>query len=130
MPPAAPLSEADLRRRGPLWVALSGLWLDQELTDEDLWHVARVAAASGYSDDELSDIHWNEVAPVVAGNLLAPIGVWSGFDEDWLCEAAARLAVRRPPRLRLTRLWAGRLIGPEWRRLLALLPLARAERTS
>lgn len=124
------LPENEVRRRRPLWIALSDLWLDQELTEDDLWRVARVAAASGYSDDEVAHIHWHEVAPVVAGNLLAPVGVWSGFDEDWLCERAAQLAGRPTPRLNLTRRWAGRLIASDWRRLLELLPLARAECSS
>ncbi|MPY65822.1 hypothetical protein F8S09_03800 [Deinococcus sp. SDU3-2] len=136
MPPAPPrppaeLSGAELRRRRPLWVALSELWLDQELSPADLRRVARVAAACGYDDAEVEAIFWGEVAPVVAGNLLAPVGVWSGFDEDWLCERAARSAAyrSRPSLTRwLTRLWAGRLVEREWKHLLALLPVARAER--
>ncbi|WP_019584741.1 DUF7079 family protein [Deinococcus apachensis] len=88
VPPALPLSGAGLRRRWSLWIALSGLWLDTEVMEDDLCSSARVAAVSGYSDDEVSIIFWQEAAPVVAGNLLTPIGVSSGFDEDWLCKRA------------------------------------------
>ena len=50
--------------------ALLDLWLDTELTDDDLQRIAGVMKSSGYSVDELRDISLFEVAPVVFPNLL------------------------------------------------------------
>ena len=119
-----------MRRRRPVWVALSDLWLDTELTDLTLKHVARVLAASGYGDQELMGIHRDEVMPVVSSNLRLVAGVWDGFDEDWLCERAARQAGRKRARFSLERWRAERQIRPDWARLLALLPAARAEQAA
>jgi hypothetical protein len=72
-------------------VALSDLWLDTELTDEALSHIANVMDESGYSLKELRKIYINEVAPVVYTNLLSVAGVWTGFDEKWLQEEIIEL---------------------------------------
>ncbi len=41
-----------------------------------------------------------EVAPVVFGNLFTVAGTWSGFDEEWLFNQAAKRARRRSLSLR------------------------------
>ena len=120
------LSGAELRRRRPLWVALSELFLDQETDEYTLRHIARIVAASGYSDQEVRDIYWHEVAPLLAGNMLVVAGVWDGFDKDWLCAQAARNAARRP-RFSLSRWIVRRAITEELKRVLAA---AEAQDTS
>ena len=79
------LSEAEIAARRPVWVALSELWLDTELQDRDLSHIARVLHDSGYGREALEAILFDEVAPVVYRNLYSVAGEWAGFDEDWLC---------------------------------------------
>ena len=95
------LNETDLRRRRPVWAALSDLFLDTEV--RPLVVTASAAClSSGYSDQEPQTIWRHEVSPVLAKNLLAtPGGEWSGFDPDWL---EAEILQRRP---KVTdRLWA------------------------
>lgn len=78
------LSQQEIERRTPLWESLSDLWLDTELQNYDHQHIAEILASSGYSFDEIEEIFSEEVAPVVYGNLYTAVGVWDGFDLDWL----------------------------------------------
>ena len=64
--------------------ALSDLFLDTELQPEDHQRIARVLAASGYSEAELEQILRSEVGPVLLPNLLSIAGNWAGFDLGWL----------------------------------------------
>ena len=54
--------------RESVWLALSELWLDTELVEDDLAAIARTLAISGYAAEELEAIYRLEVAPVVWGN--------------------------------------------------------------
>ena len=81
-----PLSPEEIERRKPVWLALSDLWLDTELTDSNINYIATVMVDSGYSLSELRVICDSEIAPIVYKNLLSVAGVWSGFDPHWLFE--------------------------------------------
>jgi hypothetical protein len=74
----------DLARRRWVWQALSDLFLDEQVSDDTLRHIARVAAECGYSDEELDAIYRHEVAPAVAFNAFDPAGTWGYFDTVWL----------------------------------------------
>ena len=74
---------------------MSNLWLDTELQDHDLDHIARVLHESGYDRDALERVLAEEVAPVVYRNLYSVAGVWAGFDPDWLCAEISRRLHRR-----------------------------------
>lgn len=63
-----------------LWSALSDHFLDTE-TRHWLPRTAWVAVQSGLAWEEILQ---NQVAPVVAANLLDIAGDWAGFPEDWL----------------------------------------------
>lgn len=78
------MDSAEIERRKPEWTALSDLWLDTEITDDWLAHIARVMHESGYSMTELRHIYLYEVAPVVYVNTHVVTGEWVGFDEAWL----------------------------------------------
>ena len=78
------LNNEEIKTREPIWLALSELWLDTELTERDLNHIASVMAESNYSLGELRDIYLYEVAPVLYPNILSVAGEWAGFDEEWL----------------------------------------------
>ena len=97
------LDEQHIQKRRPVWVALSELWLDTELSTEDLERIARVMAESGLGIDELREIYLVEVAPVVSPNLLSVAGEWAGFDEEWLCSQIIHNLRHRPRR---TRFWS------------------------
>ena len=128
------LDEADIERRKPVWAALSELWLDTELADDDLRRIAGVMGQSDYSVGELREIYLFEVAPVVSPNLLTVAGEWAGFDEGWLFAEVTRQARRRSPVLRaLVRLGIGKWVMTfaterHWHRLVEMMaPASRDE---
>jgi hypothetical protein len=94
------IDEKEIERRKPVWAALSELWLDTELSENDLQRIAEVMKNSGYSVSQLRDIYQFEVAPVVFPNLLVVAGEWAGFDEEWLFSQAAKRARKRSLSLR------------------------------
>lgn len=87
---------SQLRRREPVWTALSELWLDTEIADQDLDRIAHVMAESDFDVATLREIYLIEVAPVVSRNLLGVAGVWTGFDERWLRSAIIHNLRHRP----------------------------------
>ena len=94
------IDETEIERRKPVWAALSELWLDTELTQDDLQRIAGVMKRSGYNVPQLRDIYLFEVAPVVFPNLLVVAGEWAGFDDEWLFTQATKRAWRRSLSLR------------------------------
>jgi hypothetical protein len=82
--PPRRFDETWIAQRQPLWVALSELFLDTELTPADRERIAQVMTDSGLSLRELRTVYAREVAPVVSANLCTVAGVWRGFDEAWL----------------------------------------------
>ena len=67
-------------------MALSEFYLDTELGDEEIHRIAATLKESGYTIEELKEINYDEVAPVVSPNLMSTAGVWAGFDEEWLID--------------------------------------------
>ena len=67
-----------------MWETLSDLWLDTEMQDYQHERRAELLASSGYSFDEIEKIFSEEVAPAVYSNLYSTVGVWDGFDLEWL----------------------------------------------
>ena len=100
------IDEGEIERRKPVWAALSDLWLDTELTDDDLQRIAGVMKRSEYSINELREIYLFEVAPVVFLNLLSVAGEWAGFNEEWLFAEATKRAKKRSLFLRGL-VWSG-----------------------
>ena len=92
------MSPAVVAARRPVWLALSELYLDQDLTAADLDYVARALRQTGLGWPEIARINAEEVAPVLLANLRSPAGQWAGFDADWL---VARITARRRRRFRL-----------------------------
>ena len=84
-----------IEHRKPVWVALSEFYLDTELQDSDLRHIAVTFLDSPYTLDEVKAINKYEVFPILQANLLSVAGVWAGFDEEWLVDKiTTRLANR------------------------------------
>ena len=67
---------------------MADLWLDTELSDEQLAEIATVVKRSGLSHAELEDVFALELAPFLGANLWATAGVWTGFDPEWICAQA------------------------------------------
>jgi hypothetical protein len=119
-----PAASDAIDARIPVWVALSDLYLD---TDVTLSHdyIARTLAVSPYPLDDLHEMLMYDVHPALYVNLMSVAGEWAGFDEAWLLERIE--AVRRQPRWR-RRIshWFVRDIGVQWRALVPMILAARS----
>lgn len=117
------VSRSDRDARIPVWIALSELYLD---TDVSVFHgaIAETLAASPYSPAELRGILMDDVHPALHANLMSVAGEWAGFDEAWLIERIE--AVGRQPRWR-RRIshWFARDIDAQWRALEPMILAAR-----
>lgn len=112
--------------RESVWLALSELWLDTALDDDDLAAIARTLSISGFSVAELEAIYRLEVAPVVWANTWVVAGAWEGFDPDWLFAACRRNQQRRYSlryrlRCRLLRRAMTAAVEEDWRKIRAQL---------
>ena len=76
------------KAREQLWIAMSDLWLDQDLEEYQLQSIANVMRGSDLDEQELDDVFALELAPFLGANHLATIGVWDSFDQQWVCEQA------------------------------------------
>jgi hypothetical protein len=119
--------DAEIERRKPVWAALFELWLDTELSQEDLLRIADVMRQSGYRIGELREIYLFEVAPVVYPNMFSVAGEWAGFDTGWLFAKSIKRARKRSPVLQaLVRLGIGKWLMTwaterHWKRLVEML---------
>lgn len=67
---------------------MSDLWLDQDLEDYQLQYIATVVRQSGLDAKALDEVFALELAPFLGANNLTAVGVWDGFDQQWVCEQA------------------------------------------
>lgn len=117
--------DQDLERRRPVWDALSCFFLDTELDDLQHQEIAAILVASGYSPPEIQAILWDEVYPVVADHLRCMVGVWEGFDLDWMQGEILSGRHRRTIWTRLSTLFPYSpvwMVREEWKELLPFLP--------
>jgi hypothetical protein len=78
--------------REEVWLALSELWLDNQLDEPDHRRIAAVLQASELPLAELQAIYLVEVAPLLWLNHWGTAGVWSGFDPAWLSAAVGAIS--------------------------------------
>lgn len=76
------LTEPDIERRLPVWHALSDLFLDTELQQDDYNRIATVLRTSGIERAELQSILNEEVAPAFVFNLLDVAGEWCSWSAE------------------------------------------------
>lgn len=88
------MNAAELARREPVWLTLSEFYLDTELQPADFRRIRAVFDQSGYSVQEIRWINYEEVGPVLYGNLLSTAGEWAGFDEATLLAAVRKRAAK------------------------------------
>ena len=79
--------EFNIDDRKPIWIALSELYLDNELQHDDFKYIAEAIIKSPYSLREVKQIDKFEVFPVLQFNLFSITGEWIGFDVEWLTES-------------------------------------------
>ncbi len=63
---------------------MSHLYLDDEIDNSDLMIVAIELANSNLSIEEMDQIFYKEVHPVLCWNFTVPAGVWGSFSKDSL----------------------------------------------
>jgi hypothetical protein len=64
--------------------AISELFLDSGLEEEDFLRLRDILKETKLPMDKLDLIYFEEIAPLLYGNLESIAGEWSGFDPDWL----------------------------------------------
>jgi len=77
-------NNSDLEPRSGIWLALSDLYLDTELSDNDFKYIAKKIQESPYDIEEVKHINRYELYPLLYPNLLSIFGIWSGFDKEEL----------------------------------------------
>lgn len=65
-------------------LAISELFLDTSLDEQDFVRLRDVLIETKLPVDTLDSVYYEEVAPLLYGNLESTAGEWSGFDQDWL----------------------------------------------
>jgi len=85
----------NIEERKPIWIALSEFYLDVELQESDLSHIALMVFESPYSINKVKKINKYEVFPVLQPNLLSVAGAWAGFDEEWLINSITDSLTKR-----------------------------------
>ncbi|KPA90164.1 MULTISPECIES: DUF7079 family protein [Pseudomonas] len=101
-----------------IWQALSSLFLDTEIDPLTYDAIARAIRESGYSQEEVQRILWNEVFPVLQANLKCVAGEWAGWSDAWLVE---NLRVVDEPQSRHPRGLVAREIGKCWQNIIRAL---------
>lgn len=108
-----------IRKRMPVWSALSDLFLDTQLDQDDLAYIARVLHASPYTNLEIWAILRYEVYPVCIGNMTCVAGEWANFPDDWLMQY---IAPRCDKRSRfIWPMWNFKLIEQDWQTVCGML---------
>ncbi|GAC1327298.1 MAG: hypothetical protein NVS3B11_05390 [Collimonas sp.] len=77
------LDETEIKRRTPVWVALSELFVGKELQDYAYRHIAETLRNSGYATQQLEKILNEEITPVFHFNLgLLALPEHEGWPEE------------------------------------------------
>jgi len=122
--------------RQRVWVSLSDLFLDTEITAADCENIAKELAVTSFSTDELVHIYEDEVAPVLVGNLRIVAGVWGAFDAEEVIKIVrkrlvglkGKKSIKGIPPIAAVRRWYN--LGPseaEWKQVLGQLIRLRGE---
>lgn len=120
---AVTLSPDEVSRRAPVWAAMSELFLDTKLSEQELSAITASIKQAGYSAEEAEEILIHEVAPVFSANLLDFAGEWLPWDEDEVVDLIlAKLAkTRQSTTMTAPRRWFRRRmilqVRPDWQQV-------------
>ncbi|WP_235296562.1 DUF7079 family protein [Portibacter marinus] len=70
--------------RKNLWIALSELYVDNEIQEYDLQQIVKAIDKGQFTLKEAKRINREEVFSVLKYNLMGIAGNWTGFDPEWL----------------------------------------------
>jgi hypothetical protein len=125
--------------RKDVWHIMSGMFLDTAFEEDDVNYVARSLAATSFSTEELISIMQNEVAPILHTNLMCVAGQWGCFDRN---TEVAEPIIKRLNYLKSVSVWVWAPfrklslwfymsdVGPDWKKVLAVLKEIRNESKS
>lgn len=107
-------------------LAISELFLDTSLEEEDFVRLRDILYETKLPVNKLDSIYYEEIAPLLYGNLESTAGEWSGFDPDWLEHEILRKssegAIRKIPWLNWVRMyWVTRTTKKDWQKLRRML---------
>jgi hypothetical protein len=92
------LTEDQLQKRKAIRIALSDLYLDTELTNGQLLHIARIFKESGFTLETIKEINYREVGPLLLNNVRSVAGEWAGFNANELHDMLEKALILRNPR--------------------------------
>jgi hypothetical protein len=122
------LSEAEVQRRLPVWFALADLFLDTWFDPPYYEKIAATLRASGFSEEELRMIFYDEVTPAFAFNLFDIAGEWAGWHEQFVRERMLA-TIRKNEGLNLLGWFSKwrlkRYVDSEWEKLRPLVSRSR-----
>ncbi len=119
------ISDEEIRRRTPVWAAMSELFLDTEIEERIYANLAYAIHNAEYFSPFARAILEREVLPVFADNLRSVTGEWTGWSVDdmrnavlaWLRQSWCRRALRNARLHRFRKAFMRR----EWPRVERLL---------
>jgi len=85
----------EIEKRKPVWNAIADFYLDTELRTSDYERIATEFIKSGKTIQQIKEIDFYEVSPVLKGNLMSVAGEWGGFNKNWLNENCEKKYLKR-----------------------------------
>ncbi len=76
--------EDELKQRKVAWMAISEIWLHDEMSNYDLNYISIRLADTNFSDVTLDQIFYQEVAPVVSEGEFIMNNQWHVIEANWL----------------------------------------------
>lgn len=97
---------------------LSRLFLDTEITSNEVEDIATSLCTLDISTATLSHMLRHDLFPILYPNLISTTGVWEGFDQDWLLDQVATRAAN-PGWIKgmgdsVAWFTVGRMVVPSW----------------
>ncbi len=107
-------------------LAISELFLDTSLEEEDFVRLRDILAETKLPMDKLDSIYYEEIAPLLYGNLESTAGEWSGFAPEWLEHEISRRSskgtIGKIPWLdKVWMYWVTRTTKKDWQKLRRML---------
>ena len=102
------MNSSEIERRKPVWLAISEFYLDTELGMDDAIRIEEIFRNSRYSLNELKNIDFYEVRPIVGMNLWSTAGEWAGFDKDWLWDQIQTRSINKARKSNIFTKWKRR----------------------
>lgn len=88
-----------INSRKSIWECMSMVYLDTELSENEIDHIVSTLSNSSLTVEEIKQIELFEVFPTLKYNMMATAGEWQGFDEEWLHEQCLKNYYKRKSKM-------------------------------